>query len=173
MSDLIEVGSVRKTHGFRGELKLSIEEAYKDDFARAGFYFIGHDKRDAIPYEMVNMRGEDWICQLEGLTTKEAAAALRGQRIFLKSADVSEDITNTSLGSEDAYRRFVGFAIIDTEEGEIGAIDAVDEDAFQTLARVRYRERDVLIPLNHDLIRGVDFTRKIVFVSLPGGLLEL
>ena len=122
---------------------------------------------------MVNMRGSDLICRLEGVDSKEAAALLRGQRLYLKANDVSEDVLTKDNKGEGTFHRFIGYALIDTERGEIGAIGAIDETEYQSLAAVEYQGREIIVPLNHDLIRGVDFTKKIVFVGLPEGLLDL
>ena len=172
--ELVEIGSVRKAHGYRGEIKLSVGDRFGDDIRQARFCFIGVDRFSAIPYEIANMRGGDWICHLDGITSKESAAALRGLRVYLKTEDVKEEqLPHTQGATEAQFARFVGFALIDTERGEIGAIDAVDEDEFQARATVHFKGKRVLVPLNHDLVRGVDFTKRIVFVGLPEGLLEL
>lgn len=172
----MEVGQVRKTHGYAGEMKLAVEEDYGADLERAAFLFIGSNPASALPYEVKRLRGADWIVTLDGVDSRESAAALRGKALFLRSDDVTDaqpERTPEAIDINEEYRRFIGFAMIDTELGELGAIRTVDAYPQQAMATVQHKDKLHLVPLNQDLIRGVDFTKRIVFVQLPAGLLDL
>lgn len=172
------IGIVRKTHGYEGELKLALDEEFRESLAGVDFLFIGEGPETAIPYRVASKRGADDIVRLDGVDTKEAAEALRGCPVFARAAEVSGGgVTPTSLirdhDAAKAFRRFVGFAVIDEAAGEIGAIVAIEAYPGQTLATVDLEGERRLVPLTADLIRGVDFTKKIVFMNLPEGLLEI
>ncbi len=169
----MEIGQVRKCHGYGGEIKLIVHEGHEDDISAVDFLFIGATPSTALPYEVTGLRGADWICSLEGVGTKEAAAELRGRSIFLRRGQVTETPVVQVRDAAQEYRRFLGFALVDTELGEVGQIVGLNDSSLQTLARVSRGEKEVLIPLTNDLIRGVDFVKKIVFMALPEGLLEL
>ena len=173
---LVEVGQVRKTHGYAGEMKLVVYDDYASDVEQAGFLFVGSSPSAALPYEVSRLRGADWIISLNGVGSREEAATLRGRSVFLKSDDVSTT-TLTTTPEDDAtkseFDRFLGFAMIDTVNGEIGPIRKVEAFPHQTMATVTNGDRDVLVPMNQDLIKGVDFTKRIVFVQLPDGLVDL
>lgn len=173
MEALIEVGSIRKTHGYSGEIKLVVIDGYDADVEKAEFFFIGRTPEKALPYELKNLRGADWIAQLEGLTTKEEAVGLRGQNLYLRKEDVTQVINNEMKAAEEVSQKFAGFALIDEQLGEIGVIEEVVTYPQQELAKLIYKGQEVLIPLNQALVTGVDFTKKIVFMNLPDGLLEL
>ena len=36
-----------------------------------------------------------------------------------------------------------------------------------------YRDQEVLVPVNDDIIKGVDHNKKIIDVELPDGLLDI
>lgn len=173
MEILIEVGSIRKTHGYAGEIKLVVHEGFDLDLKKATFLFIGRSPEKALPYELKALRGADWIAQLEGLTSKEEAAALRGQNLYLRQDDVSQEKVVEMKATQDESQKFAGFAIIDEALGEIAMIEEVVSYPQQEIAKVIYNGQEVLIPLNKALITGVDFIKKIVFMNLPEGLLEL
>ena len=167
---------MRKTHGYAGEMKLVVYEDYSGDVERAGFLFVGSSPSAALPYEVVRLRGADWIIALDGVGSREAAASLRGRNVFLKRDDVSTTTLTTSPeddATKSEFDRFLGFAMIDTENGEIGPIRKVEAFPHQSMATVTRGERAILVPMNHDLIKGVDFTKRIVFVQLPEGLVDL
>ena len=175
--ELIEVGSVRKTHGYAGEIKLAVQAGFEDDVASASFLFIGVSAATTLPYEVSRLRGADWIVALDGIGSRERAAELRGRPIFLKLSDVTDPQAQRPTGEAsvyEEYKRFVGYALIDVEQGEIGAIKTIEAYPQQSMATVAADEGgEHLVPLNRDLIRGIDFTKRIVFVQLPDGLLEL
>ncbi len=173
MKDLVEIGQIRKSHGYAGEVKLLVYEGHEDDVEGVDFLFIGKTAQGALPYEILQLRGADWICRLDGVNSKEEAAQLRGSSIFLERSQVSETPVLQARAASDSYRQLVGFAMIDTERGEIGRIVAVEDYALQTLAKVTHGQAEVLIPLNQDFIKGIDFVQKIAFMELPDGLLDL
>jgi 16S rRNA processing protein RimM len=170
---LVEVGSIRKTHGYAGEVKLVVHEGFGPDIQAAEFLFIGSSPEKALPYELKSMRGADWIAEFEELKSKEEAARLRGSTIYLRADEVSHEIIEEMEANPDESQKFVGFAIIDEEIGEIAMIEEVITYPQQEIAKLTYKGQGVLIPLNQALITGVDFTKKIVFMDLPEGILEL
>ena len=173
VEELIEVGSVRKTHGYAGEVKLLVHEGFGPDIESAEFLFIGNSPEKAIPYELKAMRGADWIAEFLELSSKEDAARLRGQSIYLRANEISLETIKELEATPDVSQKFVDFTIIDEELGEIAMIEEVVTYPQQELARLTYKNQEVLIPLNQALIIGVDFTKKIIFMNLPEGLLEL
>lgn len=167
---------MRKTHGYGGEVKLAVTEGYERDVERAAFLFIGTSAAATLPYEIKHLRGADWIVALDGVDSKESAARLRGRTLYLKSEEVSDPQPQQFLDEasiNDEYKRFVGFAMIDTQRGELGAIASVEAYPQQSMATVEVEGKPQLIPMNPDLITGIDFTKRIVFVKLPEGLLDL
>lgn len=174
MHDLVEIGRVRKSHGYKGELKLIVEDHYQDDLRVGKFLFVGADESSALPYEVSQIRGADWIVKLAGVESREECASLLGKILYLRSRDVVE--RQQPADQEDTtYQELVGFLMVDEEHGEIGKILSTSQYPQQVMAEVaRGKRKDpVLVPLNPHLIRGVDFTQHVVFVTLPEGLLDL
>ena len=173
MEKLIEIGSVRKTHGYAGEIKLALIKGYGPDVKAAKFLFIGRIPAKALPYELESLRGADWIAKIAELTSKEQAAGLRGQNIYLREDEVTYVIEDEMEEETKASQQFVGFTIIDEHLGEVGMIEEVVVYPQQEIAKLTYKGQEALIPLNQALISGVDFIKKIVFMDLPEGLLDL
>ena len=174
MAELVEVGRVRKVHGLRGELKFVFDHTYGDDVAVGTFLFIGDDEATALPYEVTSLRGADFILGFEGVSCKEECASLAGKKAYLRDQDVT-DRQPEKKNDEEKYDRLIGFTVVDDELGVIGVIESTERYPQQILATVKRtkKQSDVLVPLNPDLIKGVDFTRQIVFMILPEGILDL
>ena len=176
---LVEIGIVRKTHGYDGELKLAIDPGYRDVAKATAFLFLGSDAEAAVPYEVVARRGDGGdIVALSGIASKEAAMPLRGCVVFVGESQIADaggeaSVSAVDLDAARAYDKFVGFGVIDDDLGEIGAIARVEAFPGQAMASVEHNGSNHLVPMTPALIKGVDFTKKIVFMTLPRGLLEL
>ena len=94
--------------------------------------------------------------------------------IFSNALDFEKAL---SLGSEDehyAWSYFVDFEIVDVDKGRIGRVTAVDESTVNVLFEVQTDEGDeLLIPASEDLIDDIDHQKRIIYMTLPEGLLSL
>ena len=80
--ELIKIGKVLKTHGYKGHLKVFIDEFYMDDFEEMKAIFINN-----LPYFIVSKdinSDAQAIILLEDIDNKEKAHPLQGKYIFAK-----------------------------------------------------------------------------------------
>ena len=169
------IGHTRKAHGIAGELKLSIEERYVEDFLKNERIFLDV-KGTKIPYFVANVRGKgELILQLEDVTDRDAAIMLQGREVFLREKDILHDSERELEFEEETleYQHLNGYTLVDQTLGAIGTIDEILEMPQQEMALVPYLGREVLIPLNPHYIRSIDHKARKVVVDLPEGLLEL
>lgn len=74
---------------------------------------------------------------------------------------------------EFQYTDLEGFIAADQTHGELGEIMEVNEYPQQFIATVSYKGRDIMFPLNEDLIIEIDEEEGTLLVDLPEGLLDL
>ncbi len=163
--ELIRIGKALKTHGYKGHLKVFVDEFYMDDFEEMKVIFI-----NGLPYFIISMdinTNSLAIILLEEIDTKEKAHPLQGKDIFAKDDDLSEILDG------EEYDELVGFEIIDKTNGNIGKIESIIEMPFQFLAKVLKDKKEILIPLNDDFILNIDEQNKIVEMQLPDGMIEI
>lgn len=163
--ELIKIGKVLKTHGYKGHLKVFIDEFYMDDFEEMKAVFINN-----LPYFItlkdINSNSQA-IILLEEIDSKEKAHPLQGKDIFAKDDDLSEILDG------EEYDHLVGYNITDKTIGNIGTIEEVIEMPFQFLAKIIRDKKEILIPLNDDFILNIDEQNKIVEMELPDGFLDI
>lgn len=84
---LLEIGRIGKAHGLRGEVTAVITSD-RSERTEAGAEWVLDDG----PYAVVAIRPHQhrWIAQLEGVSTREEAEALRGQIISAEGIDDPE-----------------------------------------------------------------------------------
>lgn len=168
------IGHTRKAHGIAGELKLSIEERYVEDFLKNERIFLDV-KGTKIPYFVANVRGKgEMILQLEDVSDRDAALMLQGREVFLREKDLLHDSERELEFEEETleYEHLNGYTLVDQTLGAIGIIDEILEMPQQEMAFLKYRNREVLVPLNDQLIVRVDESARQVIMDLPDGLLD-
>lgn len=169
------IGRTRKAHGLSGELKVSIEDRYLEDFMKNERIFL--DVRGIkIPYFIANVRGGgEMILKLEEVDDRDAATALQAREVLLREQDILPDHAREFEVEEEEgleYGHLVGFLIVDETRGEVAVIDEVLEMPQQEMAFLKYKGREVLVPLNQQFIQSIDESQKRVLMDLPDGLLD-
>ena len=164
-----KIGSIIKTKGLKGELQMYVgfenldlidfKAVFIDLAGKLVPYFL-----ESIKYHQNNLA----YIFLEDVDTIEKAAKLAKKDIYLpvklKPKKKQGDFTLMDL---------VGFIANDINEGELGEITGIQELPQQFIATVHYKEKEVLFPLNEDIIKSIDVVKEIVLVDLPEGLLDV
>ncbi len=167
------VGQAIKPHGLKGELKIITESIHDSAIAQADALFFEIDGK-FLPYFIESLRqGNATILKLEGIDTKEAALQLSRSPFALPTEAVKLEGNVVLENPHDFFKTLENYTLIDQEKGTIGTIDNVIEMPQQSLAVVQYAEKEVLIPLNDQLIVQIDPKAKSLIMDLPEGLLEL
>ncbi|HNE51142.1 MAG TPA: ribosome maturation factor RimM [Chitinophagales bacterium] len=163
--ELIKIGKIGKTHGFKGHLKVLIDEFYMQDFEDMKVVFI-----QQLPYFILHKdinTTSQVIILLEDIDTKEKAQRLQGKELYAKDDDLTEIL------DEAAYQELIGFEIIDKNQGIIGKIEQIIEMPFQVMAQLFKDKKEILVPLNDNFILNINTAKKQVEMQLPDGFLAI
>jgi len=106
--------------------------------------------------------------KLEGVITEEQARSFMGLTIYLPKSFL-EKVEDEEI--ELDY--FAGFSLIDVEAGLIGIISEVDKTTDNILFVIPKKNDELLIPAGEEYIQEIDHDKKIIYVKLPEGLLDL
>jgi 16S rRNA processing protein RimM len=171
METFVRVGKLGKVHGLEGFLRLHLEEVYLKDVANAGVLFAGHP-RTPLPYFIESVKGGPvLLVRFEEMTSRDAAAPLSGEDIFLRESDISE--VSDQQDSAD-YEDLAGYQVHDAQAGPVGEITEVLEYPQQWMAIIQREEgQEIMIPLNEVFVQAIDEDKRIVHTDLPEGLLSL
>ena len=167
--DCFRLGTVTKTRGLKGELQVYIdfEEPEKLKF-KSLFLEIGGK---LVPYFVtlfkLPMKNVAYL-QLEDVDTIEKASLLIKKDVFLLNK-----IKPKKKKNEFGLKDLLHFIAMDENEGELGEIIDIQEYPQQFIATVPYKNREVLFPLNQNIIKNIDVAKGVVLVDLPEGLLDI
>lgn len=166
------IGSTKRPHGLKGELKLYVEEKYVEDLMNAEILMIDIKGRPT-PFFIEDIRfGNNIIAKFEDVNTPEAAMSIANKEISLRESDLIPDDEREIEIETMPYEHCIGYTIVN--EGEtIGVIDNIVEYPQQEMAILNYKNKDILVPLNQHFIKKVDDKNKVIEMVLPEGLLDL
>lgn len=169
------IGRTRKAHSLTGELKVSIEERYLEDFMKNERIFLDI-KGLKVPYFIAGVRGGgEMILKLEEVDNRDTALLLQSREVLLREQDLLPDHAREFEFEEEEglqYGHLAGFMLVENTLGEIGIIDEVLEMPQQEMAFLKYKNREVLVPLNEQFIHKISVEDQRVWMDLPEGLLE-
>ena len=169
-NDCFQLGHITRTHGTKGEVVIFLDVDFPDDYEQMESVFV-EIKGQLIPYfiQQINIqRGNKAIVKFEDIHSIEQATPLINCPLFLP-----EDTLDELDGSKFYYHEIVGFRVVDATLGALGLITTVYTMATQDLIAMEYQGQEVLIPVNDDIIKGVNRQEKVMNVSLPEGLVDV
>lgn len=170
MEDYVNVGRIGKTHGLKGELKLTLEDQFLMDVMQVEALFV-EERGKKTPYFIDYLRGKGTlILKLEDINSRESAALLTSKYVFARSEDITVE---KELIDDTVYGYLVDYTIVDAELGKLGSIESIEVYPQQEMAVLTYKEEDFLIPLNEAFIDRINESEKVVYMDLPEGLLDV
>lgn len=87
---LVELGTVGKPHGYRGEFVAYTDSGRESALELASKLFVGKTPESALPYPVVSATWmpKGWKIKLEGVETDETVKSLRGHLLFANRAEL-------------------------------------------------------------------------------------
>ncbi|GGC55746.1 ribosome maturation factor RimM [Pedobacter quisquiliarum] len=169
LEEAFYIGYITKTKGLKGEVQVYFE--YDSPELLDLDVVFAEISGKMVPYFVS-------VCKLQNNQTAnicfddidhiDKAQALVKKKIYLpldKMPDRSDD--------DFHYNDLIGFMVTDETLGELGEILDVNEYPQHFVATMNYKEKEVLFPLNEDMILEIDLDEETILVDLPEGLLDL
>ena len=169
MNEYIHIGKLAATHGLKGEIVLKHVLGKKTDFKNAEAIFIEKIKDEYLPYfheQSIVKNDAETIVKFEGVETKESAAKLLQKKVWLTKTDFEKLVHKT------APVNLIEFMVFNKQQ-RLAAVESVIEQPLQILLQLTLKNKEVLIPLNHETLKKIDRKKKEVHVELPDGLLDI
>ena len=167
-TDLICVGAITGSFGVRGEARLKSFCAEPADIASYGALTTEDETRRFV-VTLTRPVKAGYAARLSGVTSKEAADALRGTRLYAPRAALP------SLPDDEFYHAdLIGLAVIDTGGAPIGTISAVLNHGAGDLLEIRGPGlgTGLLVPFTRAVVPTVDLATERVILDPPPGLFE-
>jgi 16S rRNA processing protein RimM len=167
--DFFYFGKVLRPKGFKGELRISLDVDDPSDYSELSMIFVER-KRELIPMFITSwiIEGNKAAVKLEGIEDEESAEKLQGCKLFLPM-----EVLPPLEGDKFYYHEVIGFEIIDDKHGAIGTLKNVIDLPSNPLFEIDNKGKELLIPIQDDIIKKVDRENKTILVSAPEGLIDI
>ncbi|MBL0138782.1 MAG: hypothetical protein IPP86_09665 [Bacteroidetes bacterium] len=164
---LTKVGFISKVHGYKGQVILALEHIDASALKNASYLFIDLDGLP-VPFAIVEFsgKGDDLIVKFEQVDNEVHAKKLVQQTVYAEKLKIREDLT---LDWPD----LVGFNAVDNAFGALGIIEEVEELPMQWVAHCTVNGKEILFPLNEQVLLEVDEEKKQILLNLPEGLIQV
>lgn len=168
--DCFYLGKIVKKYSFKGEVlvKLDTDEPEIYENMESVFIALGNN---LIPFfiEECSLHKSDLIrLKLEDVTSEADADLLIKSELYLPL-----EFLPKLTGNKFYFHEIIGFVIEDINQGKLGIIKGVNDSTAQALFEIDKDGKEILIPVNDNLIVKVDRANKKIIVDTPEGLVDL
>ncbi len=167
--DYISVGNIAKPHGIHGALVFIPDYLLREGKPPTHFFIEKEGLYSPFFVKEFSAKTESLVyLWLEQIDSREQATNISGKPLYINSDDFDTYFEN----EDDELDELVGYSVI-ADDVAIGKITAIEERGPQPLFVVEDGEKTYLIPAVDDFVMDIVEDQKIIFLSLPDGLLDL
>lgn len=169
IDECFQLGYVIKRHGLSGEVSILLDVDIPQAYQELESVFVEiNDKLVPFFIESLSLKGNKAIVRFEDVDTADQAESLRGHKLFLPLKALP------GLGEgQFYYHDIIGYQVVDAASGVVGEVKDVYASPNQDLLAVDYQGKEILIPINDEIVQKADHTAREVRVTLPEGLLDI
>lgn len=165
-SQRVCVGAIAGSFGVKGEVRLKSFCAAPEAIADYGPLYT-EDGRRSFTVTITRPVKAGFAARLSGVTSKEAADALKGTRLFADRDALPE------LPDDEFYHAdLIGLEVFDTGGRLLGTVQAVHDHGAGDLLEISGPglKSSVLLPFTNALVPTVDLTAGRIIADPPEGL---
>ena len=169
LDDCFEIGYILKPHGLKGAVNIHLDVDEPSKYAKMESVLVKMGDQ-LVPFFItyLALRGSKGIMELEDISSQQQATQLNSCTLMLPLKLLP------SLDEHQFYYHdVIGYTIIDSIKGKLGIIESILTGGNQDLIVMRYKGKEVMIPVNDELVGKADHSRREVYTNLPEGLLEI
>lgn len=169
LDECFEIGFIRKPHGLKGALsiQLDVDDPEKYSNMESVIVKVGDN---LIPFFISSFQIHEnkGILELEDINTVEEALQLKSCSLLLPI-----DLLPKLEEGQFYYHDIIGYSIVDKSAGKLGHVQNVYTGGNQDLIVMKYKEKEVLIPVSNEIVGEADHEKRELVVLLPDGLLDI
>ncbi|MBR0036812.1 MAG: 16S rRNA processing protein RimM [Bacteroidales bacterium] len=171
---LIEIGTIQKVHGLKGEMNVSVSNSVFDDVQRCP-YLVCEVDGIFVPFFIESYRWKgnaSILLKLEDVDTIAQAEMFCGQPLYFDRRCFSKKEEKEYETVEEEEAGLIGYMVEDVNTGILGPITDIDDQTANVLFMVDYQGQELLLPAAEELIVGIDDEKRIITMNLPTGLVN-
>ena len=167
--ELVSIGKIGGTHGYKGLLKVFPITDYPQRFKLLNQVYVGHgNNAELMTVEAVTAYKGYFLIKFKGIDNKETAQELNNHFIMVEEKDIYP------LPPGHYYHfQLIGLSVFDEKKGYLGILNEVLETGANDVYVVKSEQHgEILVPAIKQVISNVDLSENKMLVNLLPGLLE-
>jgi 16S rRNA processing protein RimM len=164
------LGKIVSKYSYKGEVlvKLDTDEPELYDTLESVFISL---RNNLVPFFIKRCRlhkSSLLRIDFEEVTSEDDADKIMGSELYLPLSFLPK-----LSGDKFYFHEVIGFTLTDSVHGDIGVIQSVNDTTSQALFEVEKGDKQLLIPINDEIITKVDRKNRTIYVTTPEGLVDL
>ncbi len=170
LESLHRLGRLGKPWGHKGELTVHLEGCDLEDLVSEGTLFVDIEGQK-VPFFYTSLRDQGRagvLVKFDDFSDPQSAGILVGRDLFAPPGHLSD-------GSDESWdpEEFIGMLVRDEEHGDLGEVTAIEGTDRNPVMVIHLGGKEVMVPLNEDMILDLDVEERTLLVSTPPGLIEM
>ena len=168
--DCFYLGKIVSKYSFKGEVLVKIDTDQPELYDSMESVFVAL-RNNLVPFFISKCRlhkSQLLRIDFEEVNSEDDADKLMGSELYLPLSFLPK-----LEGNKFYFHEVIGFEVIDQKHGNIGIIQSVNDTTSQALFEILKGDKQLLIPINDDIITEVDRGNKTIHVTTPEGLVDL
>jgi 16S rRNA processing protein RimM len=166
----ILLGRITKVSGYEGTVAIKLEKSFSENIPQMESVFLEIEGRP-VPFFIseLDYSGADILkLSFEGYDSDEKISEFVGSRVFLTCEPANDN--NTKSDSQI----LIDFSVLTKQKVLLGSIsDIIPNNGQWLLNVISPAKKNILIPFHEDFIISIDKKKKVVFMDIPDGLLDI
>lgn len=165
------LGSITKTNGYKGGLNIYLDVDNPYEYEGLDAVFVDY-RGSLIPYFIhqiqIHNSKNTAVVYFEDIDHIDEAEKLVKSDLYLPLSTLPK-----KEGNHFYFHEIIGFTLVDEHDGALGSIDHILDYPQQALFQIKYKGKEVLVPVHDDVIVEVKRPEKQILVRIPEGLLDV
>lgn len=167
--DYFYLGHIINPHGFLGKVNAYLDTDEPQEYKELDAVFINING-SLVPYfiQSIKILKQKAIISFQDVDNIEKSEFLTKKELYLPLSKLP-----SLTGNQFYFHEIDGFEIIDANYGSLGLLKEVIEYPSQSVLQVFYKKKEILIPINSNIIKKLDRDKKCIHIDAPDGLIEM
>ncbi len=161
------VGKLRKPHGIRGEVRMSVLTDFPELISSGKMVYVG-ERHQSYTVSAIRWHGGDLLVSFKELPDRTAVEIFRNVMVYMKSEDMPE------LPEGEFYtHELIGLEVVTDQGTKLGKLKEVLITGANDVYLVESPEqKDLLLPAIDEVILDIDHDKGVIQVHILPGLLD-
>lgn len=159
------IGKVIDAHGIKGDIYCIVFSGDTSWISKIKILNLNDESFEVLKIKAFK---KGFIATLTGFADRNKAEEYKGSEVLVDSS-----LFISKHGESIYLSELLNFSVEDKILGKIGHIDSFSSNGVQDLLVVSNNSKTFDIPFVKDFVVNIDYTNKIIQMSLPEGLLQI